>query len=119
LFSNHSFSNFYHIFADRGMLPLDKVAGIEVVLEELKPDIIIHAGAYTAVDKAESEPELADSVNHLATAEIAKFCRKHDIKLIAISTDYVFDGTSSTPLLEDAPTHPINVYGRTKRDAEL
>lgn len=118
LFSSQPCSLFYPIFADRSLLPLDNVEGIQTILEEIKPDIIIHAGAYTAVDKAESELEFAIAVNHLATAEIAKFCANLHIKLIAISTDYVFDGTSSSPLKEDAPTHPINVYGRTKRDAE-
>lgn len=109
---------FVPIYADRTVLPLEKVDEIEPILNQLAPDIIIHAGAYTAVDKAEAEPILADAINHLATAEIAKFCGKNNKKLIVISTDYVFNGLSSSPLTEEAPTQPINVYGRTKRDAE-
>ncbi|TCV10459.1 dTDP-4-dehydrorhamnose reductase [Sphingobacterium alimentarium] len=109
---------FIPIYADRTILTLEKVEEIELILNQLQPDIIVHAGAYTAVDKAEAEPILADAVNHLATAEIAKYCGKNNKKLIAISTDYVFDGSFSSPIAEDAPTQPINVYGRTKRDAE-
>src|SRR5690606_23132456 len=77
-------------FLDRKQLPLDQTLIIQDILAMYQPDIIIHAAAYTAVDKAESEPELADAVNHLACEEIAQYCRLHRAKLIAISTDYVF-----------------------------
>lgn len=101
-------------FLDRKQLPLEQTLIIQDILGMYQPDLIIHTGAYTAVDKAESEPILADQVNHLASEEIAQYCRLHDVKLIAISTDYVFDGRSSVPLSEDAPVAPINVYGKTK-----
>lgn len=101
-------------FLDRKQLPLDQPLIIQDILGMYQPDLIIHAGAYTAVDKAESEPVLADQVNHLAAEEIAQYCRFHGAKLIAISTDYVFDGESSVPLAEDAVVGPINVYGKTK-----
>src|SRR5690606_18988045 len=93
----------------------------ESIIESLakySPDIIIHGAAYTAVDGAENEIELAEKVNHFASDEIAKYCRKFGAKLIAISTDYVFDGNSSTPLKEDADVSPINVYGDTKLKGE-
>ncbi|GAA4175391.1 dTDP-4-dehydrorhamnose reductase [Sphingobacterium ginsenosidimutans] len=105
-------------FLDRKQLPLDQMLLIQDILAMYQPDLIIHAGAYTAVDKAEEEPALADLVNHLACEEIAQYCHLHGTKLIAISTDYVFDGGSAVPLTEDAPTAPINVYGRTKLAGE-
>ncbi|MGJ1317211.1 dTDP-4-dehydrorhamnose reductase [Sphingobacterium spiritivorum] len=105
-------------FLDRKHLPLDQTFIIQDLLAQYQPDVIIHAAAYTAVDKAESEQELADQINHLATAEIAQYCRIHGTKLIAISTDYVFDGNSNVPLKENAPVDPINIYGLTKLKGE-
>jgi len=105
-------------FLDRKQLPLDQTLIIQDILAMYQPDIIIHAAAYTAVDKAESEPELADAVNHLACEEIAQYCRLHRAKLIAISTDYVFDGSSDVPLTEEASIAPINTYGLTKLKGE-
>lgn len=86
-----------------------------------KPDIIINAAAYTAVDKAESEPELADKVNHLAVAALAEYCAAHNITLVHYSTDYVFDGSGTEPFTEDNTQNlsPLNVYGRTKLAGEL
>ncbi|TCV10488.1 dTDP-4-dehydrorhamnose reductase [Sphingobacterium alimentarium] len=105
-------------FLDRCKLPLDEPAKIGEVLANLQPDVIIHAAAYTAVDKAESEEALANTVNHLASAEIAKYSAANMVKLIAISTDYVFDGTSSQALKEDAAVDPINIYGLSKLHGE-
>ncbi len=105
-------------FLDRKQLPLDQTIIIPDILGMYQPDIIIHAGAYTAVDQAESEADLADRVNHLASEEIAQYCRLQGCKLLAISTDYVFDGSASTPLSEDAPLSPINTYGLTKLKGE-
>ncbi|SKB88693.1 dTDP-4-dehydrorhamnose reductase [Sphingobacterium nematocida] len=105
-------------FLDRKQLPLDQTLIIQDILGMYQPDLIIHAAAYTAVDKAESEPVLADAINHLASEEIAQYCRLHGTKLIAISTDYVFDGNSDIALTEDAPVDPINTYGLTKLKGE-
>ncbi|MFU1858093.1 dTDP-4-dehydrorhamnose reductase [Sphingobacterium sp. NGMCC 1.201703] len=105
-------------FLDRKQLPLDQILLIQDILAMYQPDLIIHAGAYTAVDKAEEDCETANLVNHLACEEIAQYCRLHGAKLIAISTDYVFDGNAAIPLPEDAPTAPINVYGQTKLAGE-
>lgn len=105
-------------FLDRKQLPLDQTLLIHDILGMYQPDIIIHTAAYTAVDKAESEPDLADQINHIASEEIAQYCRLHGAKLLAISTDYVFDGDSGTPLSEDAPVHPVNTYGMTKLKGE-
>jgi dTDP-4-dehydrorhamnose reductase len=101
-------------YLSRAELPLEKTENIRTILSTYKPDIIIHSAAYTAVDKAESEIELADKVNHLASKEIANYCKSKDCKLISISTDYVFDGNSSVALKENAPVDPINIYGKTK-----
>lgn len=110
--------DFECFFLDRQALPLQHTALIQDVLGMYQPDIIIHTAAYTAVDKAESEAHLANQVNHLASEEIAQYCRLHGAKLIAVSTDYVFDGTSSLPLAEDAVVAPLNVYGLSKLKGE-
>lgn len=105
-------------FLDRRQLPLDQTLIIQDILGMYQPDLIVHTAAYTAVDKAESEPRQADLINHLASEEIAQYCRLHNVRLIAISTDYVFDGTSDTPLTEKAAVGPINTYGLTKLKGE-
>ena len=84
-----------------------------------RPDVIINAAAYTAVDQAESEVQLATSVNVDGPRNVAAASRDVCARLIHISTDYVFDGTSTTPHTADAVTNPLNVYGQTKRDGEL
>ena len=81
-------------------------------------DIIINCAAYTAVDKAEEEQELANQVNHLAVQQLAEISNKHKTKLMHISTDYVFDGESDEPYTETDKTNPINVYGKTKLAGE-
>jgi len=107
------------IFADRGKLTLDNLDLLQTQLKEIKPNIIFNCGAYTAVDKAEDEKELAFTINHLAVELIAKYAFKNNVKLIHISTDYVFDGLSSNALTEDAHTNPINVYGDSKLAGEI
>ncbi len=80
---------------------------------------VIHCAAYTAVDKAEDEPELARRINALGTKYIAEFCREKDIKLMYISTDYVFNGEGSRPWEPEDAREPLNVYGQTKYEGEL
>jgi dTDP-4-dehydrorhamnose reductase len=116
---SESYYQYEWIFADRTQLSLDKLAVLENQLETIQPDFILNCGAYTAVDQAESENELADIVNHKAVKLIAQYATDNHVKLIHISTDYVFDGTSSIALTEEAKTQPINVYGSTKRAGEL
>lgn len=82
-------------------------------------NVIINCAAYTAVDKAESEPELANAINHLAVKHMAEMAKAHQIKLVHISTDYVFDGRNHKPYLETDATNPQSVYGQTKLDGEL
>lgn len=107
-------SEFEVIYLSRSELSLENTENIQNILSDYHPELVIHAAAYTAVDNAESDEIIADKVNHLASREIADFCRKTDCKLIAISTDYVFDGDSCVALKEDAKVNPINIYGKTK-----
>jgi dTDP-4-dehydrorhamnose reductase len=88
-------------------------------IEWARPSAIVIAAAYTAVDKAESEPELAWRVNAEAPAEIARAAAALDVPLVHVSTDYVFDGNKSEPYVETDPVAPLNVYGRSKLGGEL
>jgi dTDP-4-dehydrorhamnose reductase len=85
---------------------------------KLRPDVIINAAAYTAVDKAESEQELARSINALGAGLVARAAAQLSVPIIQISTDYVFDGRATRPYREDDPTGAINVYGATKLAGE-
>lgn len=82
------------------------------------PAAVVNAAAYTAVDRAESEPEAARAVNHHAAAFVAQACAAADLPLVHVSTDYIFDGTKGTPYLPTDTPAPLNVYGRTKADGE-
>ncbi|MEO8253834.1 MAG: sugar nucleotide-binding protein, partial [Flavobacterium sp.] len=115
---SENYPQFEWFFADRTQLSLDNLYILEDQLRLINPDIIVNCAAYTAVDKAESEKELADIVNHLAVGILADWSSKNNFKLIHVSTDYVFDGSSATALTENAPTNPINVYGATKLAGE-
>jgi len=106
-------------FADRTKITLDNLELLKLQLNEIKPDIILNGGAYTAVDKAETEKDLAFTINHLSVEVIAKYASENNVKLIHVSTDYVFDGSSSVALNEEAETSPINVYGESKRSGEI
>ncbi len=87
-------------------------------IEMYRPDAVIHCAAYTAVDKAEDEPELCRKVNADGTSYIAEACKIVDAKMIYISTDYVFGDDGDQPHEVDDPPHPLNVYGQTKWEGE-
>lgn len=87
-------------------------------LAELAPQVIVNPAAYTAVDKAESEPERAHAINAAGPGELARWCAANSALLVHYSTDYVFDGTREGRYREDDPTAPANVYGRTKLEGE-
>ena len=112
------YSQFEWVFADRSVLDLSDLASISNILDRIQPQIIINCAAYTAVDQAETETELAEVLNHQAVGVLANWSSIHDCRLVHVSTDYVFDGNSSTALTENAPTGPINVYGQTKLAGE-
>lgn len=82
------------------------------------PKILINTVAYTAVDMAETEPELANQVNNIAVGELTEWCKANDVILVHFSTDYVFNGDTVRPYKENRITHPINVYGKTKLEGE-
>jgi len=94
------------------------LAGLAETLRRVAPDVIVNAAAYTAVDKAEAEPELARTINALAPGVLADEAQKLGAWLIHYSTDYVFDGSGDSPWRETDATGPLSVYGQTKRDGE-
>ncbi|RFO97981.1 dTDP-4-dehydrorhamnose reductase [Rhodoferax lacus] len=94
------------------------LAGLALTVQTVRPDLIVNAAAHTAVDKAESEPELARSINALAPAVLAAEAAKLGAWLVHYSTDYVFDGSGSTPWQEGDATGPLSVYGQTKLEGE-
>ncbi len=106
------------IAVDRNQMDLSNLDQVRDVIRAVKPTLIINPAAYTAVDLAEKEPELAMRVNGHAPAVMAEEAKKLGATMIHYSTDYVFDGTKTTPYTEDDPTCPINVYGRTKLAGE-
>jgi dTDP-4-dehydrorhamnose reductase len=101
-----------------GQLDLSETHLIKDKVAQVKPDIILNAAAYTAVDKAEEEPELAYKINAAAPEALALYAAENGIPLIHYSTDYVFDGSGQETRDESAPTNPLNVYGETKLAGE-
>lgn len=89
------------------------------VISDVSPDAVIHCAAYTAVDAAEDNEELCRCVNAQGTANIANMCKKLDIPMVYISTDYVFDGQGERPWEPEDDRHPLSVYGQTKYEGEL
>jgi dTDP-4-dehydrorhamnose reductase len=106
-----------HLF-NRQSLDLSQPDLISGVLEPLQPQVIVNAAAYTAVDKAESEPELAHIINGATPTELAKVAQSLNAQLIHLSTDYVFDGTKGFPYTTSDVTHPMSVYGESKLEGE-
>ncbi len=103
---------------DHTALDICDPAAVARALEAHRPDVVVNAAAYTAVDKAESEPEIAARINAFAPAHIAERCERYRTPFIHVSTDYVFDGTKPAPYVEQDPVAPIGVYGRTKAAGE-
>jgi dTDP-4-dehydrorhamnose reductase len=103
---------------DRAALDLSDPDAIRERVRELRPEVIVNAAAYTAVDRAESEPDLATAINATAPGVLAEEARCLDALFVHYSTDYVFDGTKATPYVEDDSPNPLSVYGRTKLEGE-
>ena len=112
--SHHQF-----IFASRAVLPTDQEDAVNAFFDQHHIDVCINCAAYTAVDKAETEPGAAYLANATATANLAKACAAQGSTLIHFSTDYVFDGQGTAPYKEDHAIAPINTYGASKYKGEV
>ncbi|RXJ69153.1 dTDP-4-dehydrorhamnose reductase [Halarcobacter ebronensis] len=108
--------NFF--FVTKEELDISKFEKVKVLLQEKNIGVIINCAAYTAVDKAQDDIEKANLINNLAVKNLAELSKKSAVKLIHISTDYVFDGTNYRPYREDDLTNPCNIYGKSKHDGE-
>lgn len=106
------------VFCSSSDLDITKKESCEAVFVKYKPDYCINAAAYTAVDKAESEPEKAQLINVIGAKNLAEVCKDYDTILLHISTDFVFDGTNKTAYKEEDTPNPTGVYGLTKLQGE-
>ena len=113
-YPNHNF-----LFTDVKQLDITNHTAVVAFIDSNKINVIINCAAYTAVDKAEEQKDVADAINHLAVANFAQISKEKNIKLIHISTDYVFDGTNHKPYAETDTPNPQSAYGQTKLDGEL
>ena len=109
---------FQFVFLTKEDLPIHRYDLVQQYFEKISPAFCINCAAYTAVDKAETERDLAMQVNGEAVGILASVCKEFNTKLIHISTDYVFDGTATVPYKEDSRTNPVNYYGATKLRGE-
>jgi dTDP-4-dehydrorhamnose reductase len=108
----------FHYYTREG-LDITRGDRIREVLEACRPDLVINAAAYTAVDRAEDEPDRAFAVNEGGAGLLAKHCAELDVGLVHLSTDYVYHNELRRPLLETDPVHPVGVYARSKLAGEL
>ncbi|KAB2910478.1 MAG: dTDP-4-dehydrorhamnose reductase, partial [Dechloromonas sp.] len=106
------------IACGRAQCDLADLERIRSIVRELRPTIIVNAAAYTAVDRAESEPDLAHRINAEAPGVLAEEAARLGALLLHYSTDYIFDGAKAAPYVEGDPTGPLSVYGRTKLEGE-
>lgn len=107
----------FHFF-DRSQWPIDDEAISVSIFKEHRPQFVVNCAAYTAVDKAESEKEAALRINGTAVGILARLCHEYDARFIHVSTDYVFDGTATQPIIESMAVNPVNSYGQTKLEGE-
>jgi dTDP-4-dehydrorhamnose reductase len=105
-------------FCDSSTLDITNLNNVKQLFKQFKPTFCINAAAYTAVDKAESEPEKAHLINVVGAKNLAVVCKECDTILLHISTDFVFDGTKNSPYTEEDIPNPTGVYGQTKLDGE-
>ena len=107
------------VYASRADFDIGDLSSLSENVSLIKPDIVINAGAYTAVDKAEDDKQMADLINHRAVVKLANVCKALNAWLIHVSTDYVFDGTATKPYNEDDKTNPQGIYGDSKLNGDL
>jgi dTDP-4-dehydrorhamnose reductase len=115
----HNLNNYDFVFIGREELNLEHIENIKSYFDLNEFNIIINCAAYTKVDEAEENHKQANLINNIAIRELAKIAKTKDIKLIHISTDFVFDGSKKKPYTEDDATSPLNIYGETKLAGEL
>lgn len=113
-----SFPEFEFVFVDRNAMDLSMPSEIESVINLFAPHAIINAAAYTAVDKAETEKDIAHIINAEAVEKLATISKNRNIPFITYSTDYVFSGNATSPYLTDTQLAPVNYYGQTKAEGE-
>ncbi|MBO7234512.1 MAG: dTDP-4-dehydrorhamnose reductase [Paludibacteraceae bacterium] len=111
-------ANHTYLFTDADTLDICNLDQLDAYFSQHSPDILVNCAAYTAVDKAEDDQDRCALINTEAVKNIGVVARKHNARVIHISTDYVFDGTSHIPYTEDMPVCPTNVYGNTKLQGE-
>jgi dTDP-4-dehydrorhamnose reductase len=114
-----SYPMYEFIFADRSLFDLSKPELFESLIQQWSPQAILNTAAYTAVDKAEAEQDVAILINTTAVAELARIAGENDILFITFSTDYVFNGNATSPYLTDTIIDPVNFYGTTKAQGEV
>ncbi|MBC7888934.1 MAG: dTDP-4-dehydrorhamnose reductase [Ferruginibacter sp.] len=114
-----AFAKYDFLFVTKEALAIDDIEAVKKYFAGRSIDYCVNCAAYTAVDKAESEPEKAMLINATAVGNLAKICKGNNTQFIHISTDYVFDGTATRPYLEDDPVSPVNLYGASKLKGEL
>jgi dTDP-4-dehydrorhamnose reductase len=113
-----AYPQYNFLFVAKDELPIDDIAAVKKYLDEHSIQYCVNCAAYTAVDKAEAEIEKAFLINATAVGDLAAVCKLKGTQFIHISTDYVFDGTATTPYLESDPVKPIGVYGASKLKGE-
>lgn len=104
---------------DSNVLDITNLAKVKKAVADFQPDFIVNAAAYTAVDKAEAECDIATLINEHGPKNLALAANEAGARLVHVSTDYVFDGEADTPYIETATTNPLGVYGKTKLDGEI
>ena len=119
VFDANRLNELHHItYVGRAECDLSNAGAITILLDELKPNLIINAAAYTAVDKAEAEAYLAYAINAKAPEAMATYAKHHGATFLHYSTDYVFDGNKKAPYVESDVRNPLGVYGKSKAAGE-
>lgn len=113
-----NYSGIQFVFCSSKQLDITNINKLKQLFEQFKPDFCINTAAYTAVDKAESEPEKTHLINVEGVKNVAEVCKEFNTVLLHVSTDFVFDGTKTVPYTEEDVTNPSSVYGQTKLDGE-
>jgi dTDP-4-dehydrorhamnose reductase len=104
---------------DIGDFDVREAEAVRRAILDAKPDVVVHAAAYTAVDRAESEPDVATAINRDGTANVCRGCREAGARVVYVSTDYVFDGRAAAPMPPDARRAPLGAYARGKAEGEV